>query len=265
MQTDFQGMFQTEKPLVFGRSRRGNDLEEYQWGSKEKSILFLSGFTSEDRPLSQLLLRWKSNLAEEERYGGILGDFDLKTLKNKCKIRVIPILNPDAYEINQNGLSKNYSFDKKPLETNEKMPNSNIIRTNFRGVDLNRNFNSNWIKMRNENPQRNDIGTFPESETETAALTARLRKDLPRSAVILRYGERGLHYPKEATEKEIREAVFLGHYASLSVSPAAETDGTALQWLTDRGVKVIEVFLPGADPKQYPKLRDLLTMCAALS
>ncbi len=265
MQADFQDTFQAEKPLVFGRSRRGNDLEEYTWGGKEKSILFLSGFTSQDRPFSNLLFRWKRDLAEGEQYGGILGDFDLKTLKNKCRIRIIPILNPDAYEINRNGLRKNNHVCENSLQTEEKNSESKIILTNFRGVDLNRNFNANWLKMRQLTPQRNDIGTFPESETETAALTALLRKDLPRSTVILRHGEKELHYPNEATEKELREAVFLGHYASLSVSPARDTDGTALQWLTDRGVKVIEVCLPDADPKHYPKFRDLLTMCAALT
>lgn len=265
MQADFQNVFQTETPLRFGRSREGNDLEEYTWGDKEKSILFLSGFTSLDQPFSDLLFQWKSNLAEGELYGGILGDFDLKTLKNKCRIRIVPILNPDSYKINRNGIRNKNSFSENPLQTEEKNSESNILYTNSRGVDINRNFNANWIKMRQRNPQRSDLGPFPESETETASLTARLRKDMPRSAVVLRYGERGLFHPREATEKEIREAVFLGHYASLPVSPAQDTDGTALQWLTDRGVKVIEVLLPDADPKQYPKLRDLLTICAALT
>ena len=96
--------FYTENALRFGRSREGNDLVEHHWGNLEKSILFLSGFSEKDAPISDLLLRWKRDLFEAERYGGILGDFDLKTLKNKCKIRMIPILNPDSYKINQNGI-----------------------------------------------------------------------------------------------------------------------------------------------------------------
>ena len=237
--------FYTENATRFGRSRGGNDLVEHQWGNHETSILFLSGFTQEDAPISDLLFRWKRDLFEAERYGGILGDFDLKTLKNKCKIRMIPILNPDSYKINQNGLLKN---SEKPLESKNFTSKIPPIKKKHFEVDLNRNFNANWIKMRQKDPQNPRFGAFPESEPEVALLTARLKENLPKSAVILRKGERTLFHPSEATEKELREAVFLGHYASLSVALASDTDGTPLQWLTDRGVKAIEVHLPPTRP-----------------
>lgn len=252
----------TENATRFGRSRRGNDLVEYQWGNHEKSILFLTGFTEKDAPISDLLLRWKRDLFEAERYGGTLGDFDLKTLKNKCKIRIIPILNPDSYKINQNGISEN---SKKPLKSENFTSNISPIKKKYFEVDLNRNFNANWIKMRQKDPQNPRFGSFPESAPEVAFLTARLKENLPKSAVILRQGEPTLFHPAEATEKELREAVFLGHYASLSAALATDTDGTPLQWLTDRGVQVIEVHLPPFDSKQYPKWRNFLTMCAALT
>lgn len=254
--------FYTENATRFGRSRGGNDLVEHQWGTHKKSILFLSGFSEEDTPVSDLLLRWKRDLFEAERYGGILGDFDLKTLKNKCKIRMIPILNPDSYKINQNGLTKDSG---NSLELKKDTPNISPTKKKYFQVDLNRNFNANWVKMKQNDPQNHRFGAFPESEPEVAFLTARLKEALPESAVLLRQGERTLFHPLEATEKELREAVFLGHYASLSVTLASDTGGTPLQWLTDRGVKAIEVHLPPFDPGQYPKWRDFLTMCAALT
>ncbi len=257
--------FYTENATRFGRSRGGNDLVEHHWGNHEKSILFLSGFNKEDTPISDLLFRWKRDLFEAERYGGILGDFDLKTLKNKCKIRIIPILNPDSFKINQNGLLKNSELIENSLKSEGFYSKTSEIMKKNSIVDLNRNFNANWIKMRKENPKNDRFGSFPESEPEVAFFTARMKTNPPHSAVILRCGERALYYPTEATEKELREAIFLGHYASLSVSIALNTDGTPLQWLTDRGVKVIEVHLPPADPNHYPKLRDFLTMCAALT
>ena len=257
--------FYPENATRFGRSRGGNDLVEHQWGNHEKSILFLTGFTEEDSPISDLLLRWERDLFEAERYGGILGDFDLKTLKNKCKIRMIPILNPDSYKINQNGLSKNFEKTENSLKSKDSYPIKPEIQKKTFIVDLNRNFNANWIKMRQKDPQNHRFGAFPESEPEVAFLTARLKEDLPKSAVILRQGEKALFHPSEATEKELREAVFLGHYASLSVTLASDTDGTPLQWLTDRGVKVIEAHLPPSTPNQYPKWRNFLTMCTALT
>ncbi len=258
MEMNFQEIYPTEPPIVFGRTLSGKALEEYPWGDRDKSILFLSGFTPQDRPLSEMLFRFRHHLAEGEYYGGILGDFDLKILKNKCKIRLIPVLNPDAFNINQNGLIENQNLLKNSTK-------HSLMHTNARGIDLNRNFNANWIKMRTADPQRTDLGPFPESEPEVRALTARIRQNPPAGAVLLRWGERALHYPEKATPKELREAVFLGQYASLPVSPAQDTDGTALQWLTDRGIKTVELRLPEEDQKNYLKLRDLLTMCAALT
>ncbi|MBO5248491.1 MAG: hypothetical protein J6B54_04245 [Clostridia bacterium] len=262
MQRDLQTPFPDEKPTVFGRSRMGNDLEEYRWGDQEKSILFLSGFTSADRPISQLLIQWKNHLKQAEKYGEAFGDFDLKSLKNKCRIRIIPVLNPDAYVLNQNGLKEKGIF---PSKTAKNPSIDSVIETNYRGVNLNQNFNANWLKMRMEHPEKKDIGPFPESEAETASLTALLRKDLPRASVILRWQNPALRYPRQALPREVREAVFLGQYSALPVSPADDNDGTAFQWLSDRGVRVLEIGLNETSPKHYARWRDLLTMCAALT
>lgn len=265
MLREFPGAFSTEHPILFGKSRMGRDLQEYCWGTNERSIIFLSGFSSEDRPLSEMLLRWKYHLTESEEYGGILGDFDLKSLRSKCRIRIFPILNPDAFEINRNGLKKENPFYDVLLKSKENSTDFSVIRTNLRGVNLNRNFNANWLKMRKDHPDWESIGPFPESEVETAAITSFLRKDLPSSAVILTHGDSGLFYPEEATHREIREAVFLGQYGGLPVTKASHTEGTSLQWFTDRGVKTIEIKIFDTSPAQYTKLRNLLTMCAALT
>jgi hypothetical protein len=257
--------FYPESTIRFGQSRGGNDLMEYRWGNHPKSILFLSGFTPNDTPLSILLLRWKNDLFEAERTGGILGDFDLKILKNKCSIRIIPSLNPDYCKINQNGLKHILQQSKLPLKSEDFIKKQFHNHAQSQVVDLNRNFNANWIKMKYETPQKHNGGDFPESEPEVAFFTARLKINLPHSAVILRQENRALYYPSEATEKELREVTFLGQYASLPTTLASDTNGTPFQWLTDRGVKVIEGHFSDASPDRYPKMRDFLTMCAALT
>ncbi len=257
--------FFPDKSTVFGRSRGGCDLTETAWGIGKNSILFLSGFSPNEAPLSRLLLQWRNDLSRQENRDGILGDFDLKLLKNKCTVHIVACINPDSFKINQNGIFKNERFSKNTLRSSENSENDLPSCKNLRGVDLNRNFNSNWIKLRQSNPYRTDIGAFPESEPETAYLAARLKANLPRSAVILRQGNSGIFFPTHATEKERREADFLGDYAGLSVSPAHATDGTLLQWLTDRGCKALEIRINEIPPHQYPRFRDLLTMCAALT
>lgn len=257
--------FFPEKSTVFGRSRGGFDLTETVWGAGKNSILFLTGFCKEEAFLSRLLLQWRNDLFQQENGDGILGDFDLKLLKNKCTVRIIACINPDSFKINQNGISKNGNFSENTLKSSENSEKNLPFCKNLRGVDLNRNFNSNWIKLRQSNPYRTDIGAFPESEPETAYLTTHLKTNFPRSAVLLRRGNPGIFVPIQATEKERREADFLGDYSGVSVFPAHDTDGTLLQWLTDRGCKALELRIDEIPTRQYPRFRNLLTMCAALT
>ena len=257
--------FFPEKSTVFGQSRGGCDLTEMIWGAGKNSILFLTGFCKEEAFLSRLLLQWRNDLSQQENRDGILGDFDLKLLKNKCTVHIVACINPDSFKINQNGISKKSGFSENTLKSSENSEKNLLFCKNLRGVDLNRNFNSNWIKLRRLNPYRTDLGAFPESEPETAYLTAHLKANFPRSAVLLRRGNSGIFVPMQATEKERREADFLGDYAGLSVSPAHDTDGTLLQWLTDRGCKALEVRINEIPHPQYPRFRNFLTMCAALT
>lgn len=251
-----QSFFSKNTPTVFGKSRQGNDLTEYAWGEGEDSILFLSGFSTADRVLSEALLLWYRQLELSEEYGGILGDFDLKLLRNRCKARLIPLVNPDLCKINQNGI-------REITKNTEISENSKNLCINARGVDLNRNFNANWIRFRNKDPRGETGGAFPESEAETAAVTGHLRRSPPKKAVILREGSPLLLYPERATSKELREAIFLGQYGGFSVQCATDTDATPFQWLSDRKTDVLEVHCDHTDPRN-PKLRDFFTMCAAL-
>lgn len=260
MLTGFSDRFSGTSTVIFGRTRQGLPLEEHVWGNQDKSILFLSGLSPKDAPLSQALLRWERDLIQGEMYGGILGDFDLKSLKERCRIRLIPYLDPEIKNSNRIGIGN----------TEEKLRNQRYYKglipveeTNERGVNLNRNFNSNWIKLRKMSPERTDCGPFPESEGEVYAFSRRIREALPTGAVVLRSGQNCLFYPEQTTPKELKEAVFLGQYAALPLRRAEESDGTAFQWLHDRGIKTLEIRIE--DPsRSYEKLKNLLTMCAAL-
>lgn len=113
--------------------------------------------------------------------------------------------------------------------------------------------------------KRTDCGPFPESEAEVQSFTRRIKNDPPASAIVLRYGQNALYYPKGTDPKEIREAIFLGQYASLPVRPAEDTDGTAFRWLTDRGIKTAEIRWDTRSEGKEIRIRNLLTMCAALT
>ena len=226
------------RKIVFGESRGGKKLEEYQWGDQDKSILFLSGFAPQDAPAAELLRSWIQQLAQ----GKITSKFNLNSLKSRCRIRCIPLLNPDRCKINRIGIDD--IFEKR-FEINKNRQNSPQTAEKNRLVDLNRNFNADWIKMHRENPRRTDLGPFPESEPETAALTRRMKGDLPAAAVILRYGENVVYYPPQATERERREALLLSRAGGLRCARKDDGEGSALLWLTGRGVKAVEIEMDG--------------------
>lgn len=250
--------FPEQTPLsetVLGRTREGNEITEYAWGEGERQILFLSGFAAADAPLGRALLTWAKSLARCEKESGILHGFDLKNMKSRRRIRLIPHLDPTTANINRNGINQNrQSQNLQGIERNQ--------RLNARGVDLNRNFNANWLKMRASSPDKYACGPFPESERETSVLTENLKKNLPCAALILQEGAEGIFYPEEATAKEIKEAFFLGRYASVPVHKDRDCDGTVQQWLTDRGTKVLTLRHPCPDPTA---LQPLFSLCAALT
>lgn len=242
--------------VVFGESRGGRKLEEYQWGYRDKSILFLSGISPKDAPATELLRNWFQRLNQ----GQISSKFDLNSLKSRCRIRCIPLLNPDQCKINRNGIG-NYFEKTLNIRENTKLCSRNFQK--IQSVDLNRNFNADWIKMHREDPRRRDIGPFPESEPETAALTRRLKGDLPTSAVILRYGENVLYYPPQATERERREALLLSQTGGLRCRMQTDGRGSVLLWLTERGVKAIEVETDGR--RSPEEIEDLWFLCVGLA
>lgn len=250
---------------TYGKTWMGAPLEEYRWGDRETSAVFVSGFTSSDRPLCELLSRWHRDLTQAMEYGGILGDFNLKNLKPRCCVRVCPCINADALEISEKGISPDHPFAGKLRGSRLNSADLTKIGTNLRGVDLNRNFNADWISYRQDHPERNDLGNFPESEAETGAFCSRMRSEPPAAALIFRIGENAVFHSEEATAEELREASFLGQYADLPVHPAPDPRGSALQWFTQSGIKAFEIHLSPIDSEQsYPRLRDLLTMTAAL-
>lgn len=243
------------KNLPYGVWKTKRLTEEHILGDMDKSILFLSGLSPEDLPLSLGLQKWFFHICNEKNSDG----FDLDHLKKRCRIRVIPALDEFSLKLNQNGIRKN----ENNCKNTKNQPDQ---RLNHRGVNLNRNFNANWLRMIRESPGRTDCGPFPESESAVAAAVRKIKENPPESALILMHGQNALYYPEEATEKEQKEAFFLGRYAALTVRCATDTTGTALQWLTDRGIKALELRWKGEITDRFPKtLRNLLLMCAALT
>ena len=234
---------------------KAKNTEERIWGDMEKSILFVSGFSEEDRLVASTLDTWFSNLTQAHFKGKKPGGFDLDHLKNQCRIRVLPMLKNPESDLRRNS-----------TENEGKNKEKSFIEAQKSAVDLNRNFNTNWIRLKNSPTHRDKCGPFPESEGAVASFARRIKADTPSAAVILRHGKNALFYPPQATSKEQKEALFLGQYRSVPVYRAVDTDGTALQWLTDRGIKALELHQDETFLHRHGEsLGNFLLMCAALT
>lgn len=142
---------------------------------QNRSILYLGGIHPTDVLTPAVLLRFVSEYAEALENGRRLYNVSLPYLYENRTIRVIPMLNPDGYEIRRCGAA-----DEVVRERLLKQNGSGDFRNwrgNARGVDLWRNFTECPEEISDDEivcPQ-GTAGLSPESEPETASLCNYLR------------------------------------------------------------------------------------------
>ena len=241
-------------PLVrhrtYGRTVRGTKLEEQSWGDMDKSILFLSGLSGADRQVVPFLLRWWDGITGTAPLSGI----DREALRGRARLRLIANLNPD-------GAAAEDQNNKKPLETAEN-PSFDPGARNARGVCVNANFNAGWIDLRNRFSTRSDLGSFPESEAESAAFCALIRSDPPAAVIFFRQGENAFIYPPGSSAEGIRAARLIGGYAGVPVRESAPSPGSAAAWLIREGISVYGFRSLPAD-EDAPLPGTVFTLCCA--
>lgn len=140
-----------------------------------RSVLFVGGIHPTDVLTPAMLLRFVSEYAEALENGRRLYNLSLPYLYENRTIRVVPMLNPDGYEIRRHGAADDVVRERL-LKQNGSGDFKNW-RGNARGVDLWRNFTECPEVITDDEmicPQ-GTAGLSPESEPETAALCNYLR------------------------------------------------------------------------------------------
>lgn len=170
-----------------------------------RSILYLGGIHPTDVMTPAVLLRFVSDYAAALENGSRLYNVSLPYLYENRTIRIIPMLNPDGYEIRRHGAAEEVVRDRILKQNGS--GDFLAWRGNARGVDLWRNFTEcpEEIDDEEEICPRGTAGLSPESEPETAALCNFLRIMDETAAVLslhmdgnrLRYFT-GDHYPSRS-------------------------------------------------------------------
>lgn len=181
------GRFPELSRFSIGQSVRGRPMDGFLLGSGAHTVLFLGGTHAQEWMTTILLYRFIEDACTHIRSGKAACRVAIGKAMHGRSLLFVPCLNPDGVETALCG-------DK-------------TWQANARGVDLNHNFNAGWEKLQ-ALERKNGIfspgprqfgGTAPESEPETAAITALCRRVQPAHAVSLhtqgeviywRYGHR---------------------------------------------------------------------------
>ena len=140
-----------------------------------RSILYLGGIHPTDVMTPAALLRFVGEYADALETGKRLYNVSLPYLYENRTIRVVPMLNPDGYEIRRYGAADEVVRDR--LLKQNGGGNFSNWRGNARGVDLWRNFTECPETITDDETvcPPGTAGLSPESEPETSALCNYLR------------------------------------------------------------------------------------------
>lgn len=145
-----------------GTSHDGRNIPMMRVGLGEKTLVLTAGIHGRESVNPVLLVKMLEDycqafLSQEDRYG-----YPVQKLLDGCSVVVIPLVNPDGYEIALRGFSAIHNPVLRQL-CKIKEIGWQHWKYNARGVDINRNFPCrSYIQQQ--------LGEYPASENETQAL-----------------------------------------------------------------------------------------------
>lgn len=179
------------KKTVIGKSCMGKDITALKIGSAEEYCLITAGIHGSERITCTILLMFVEQLCKAIKTNGCIEGLNAKKGLSGRGVIFVPCLNPDGCDISL--LGKKACGERAEEIARICKNNFTNWNANFRGVDLNHNFNADWEGVRKKermlgiygpNPTRYG-GPNPESEPETIALVTYCKRIKMRHVVAL--------------------------------------------------------------------------------
>ncbi len=189
--SDLKGKFPFLDVGCLGKSFAGREISLVGIGEGKKSVLLVGAHHGMEWITTGLLLRYAEEycraVSEKRKISGV----DADRIYETRRVFLVPMLNPDGVELQINGADP-----QNPLvETLSETCGGDFShwQANGRGVDLNHNYNAGFEEYKSKEPALGIFGggptrfsgEFPESEPETAALCAFIRREEPRLLLAL--------------------------------------------------------------------------------
>lgn len=245
---------------VMGESHDQRMIPALEIGEGEEVIFCISGIRGTENVLPGLLVKLSEEYCKAYECGWLVDEFyEVKTLLDKIRICMIPLLNPDGYEICQNGwISLRNPIYRQMLRMQG--VSEKEFQGNGRGIDIKKNFPTLFYT-------RTRIGREPGSENETKALI-HLLQDY-RSRGLLSFSEKqkkAIHYCHTSgiirNKRSCRLARHLHKYSVSSgeICKKEKEEGSLEQFYAERmNEPSLEIEIPVSDEKKngYRDLRLL--------
>ena len=257
------------KPITIGKSVGGLDIKGIKIGAGRESVLYAAAFHGSEHITTNITLFFLERLGECIKKGEDLCGINLKRILAKRSILILPRINPDGCDISI--LGEKGCVGKEKEIRNLCQGNFKIWNSNFRGVDINHNFNADWedLKKREEKagiwgpaPTRYG-GTKPESEPETKALCDLCRRAnichalaLHSQGEVIYHGYKNIH-PKRS--KRMAEILSSESGYALDVPVSLASGGGFKDWFIlefDRPAFTVEIG-KGKNPLPIEKAEEI--------
>ncbi len=260
-----------------GKSVAGRDIPILTIGSGNDYTLFVSGDNPNCRITPLILLSFAEELCHKILSGKEMCGINIRKAMFGRGIIILPLLNPDGFEIIQRGdlgcgylagkLSKLCGGDYKKW------------RSNLRGVEIVRNFSYGYDARRQEEKENRIFGPKaegfsgyrPESEPETVALTELCRSKNIRQMINLSAYGQTVSYSGVSTvpPRSVKMAEVMAAVSSFTVTPPIAKNIFELNdWFTYEfqrpglGVRIGAASVPPVSELNYwyARVRELLTI-----
>ena len=160
---------------VIGKSHDDRMIPMLEIGHGDACIFCVAGFSGTDGQMTDRLTRMALEICRIYECNWTVDElYEVKKLLDQTRLCIIPVVNPDGYEINQSGFSMIRNPIYRQMLRMQSIP-AKDFGYNARGVDICHNFPTvHYIRSR--------MGEEPASENETKALIR----------IMQEYGGRGL-------------------------------------------------------------------------
>ncbi len=157
-----------------GESVLGREIPVVRIGTGPKEVHYNASFHGEEWITTPLLMKFLETYADAYTRGQRIGQYDIPTLYRQTSLWIVPMVNPDGVELQQNGIAPTNPYYDLVVRANGGSTNFRNWAANIRGVDLNNQFPANWEQEARRGPSgpapRNYAGTAPLTEPESQAM-----------------------------------------------------------------------------------------------